>query len=198
MNIIWYDNIDSTNVLAGRSLEDLKEGEQLLIAAIEQSSGRGQGTHSWHSEPGKNLTFTIAVKYPKDNAPLVSEEARISYATALGILDYLASNNIRAKIKLPNDIYVDDNKICGLLIKHQVKGERLLNSIIGIGLNVNETLFPPELPNPISMKNITGEDYCIKDELEKLANILQERLSLSVSLRSLENEFKSNLVEWQK
>lgn len=195
LSIIWLDEVDSTNFEAQRRLS--AEGT-LVVAALNQTSGKGQGEHKWHSAPGENLTFTFARQYPPQEAPKVSDEARVSFGTALGVVDYLGSKGIEARIKLQNDIYVGTNKICGLLIKHQVRNSHLLNSIIGIGLNVNESAFPSDIPNPTSMLLETGKRYDIKEELEILLSFLEKRLDLSLSLRSLEKEFNSLLVPWQK
>lgn len=193
--IIWLDEVDSTNSEAERRLA--AEGS-LVVAALNQTSGRGQGDHKWHSASGENLTFTLAMQYPVERAPKVCDEALVSYGTALGVVDYLSSKGIEARIKLQNDIYVGTNKICGLLIKHQVRNGRLRNSIIGIGLDVNESAFPSDIPNPTSMLLETGKHYDIKKELEILLSFLEKRLDLSLSLRSVEKEFHSLLVPWQK
>lgn len=204
-SIKWHDVIDSTNLEAERWLPEAPDGDfdtLSVIAAKWQTAGRGQGDHKWHSAPGENLTFTVVERYGNDG-PEASGQVRSSWGTALAIVDYLESHGIEAKIKLPNDIYVGDNKICGLLIKHDVRAGKLIDSIIGIGLDINETDFPADLPNPTSLRiekagKLSASPSAVppaelEEELEKLMGMLSKRLDLSVSLQALEKEFYTRL-----
>ena len=156
-DIIWLDNVDSTNDEAKRRISELDNLS--VLSALSQTKGRGQGDHLWISETGSNLLFSIILKYssPADavQSPLLSVQAHdqivISQITALAVVDLLAVHGIEAKIKWPNDIYVGDKKICGILIEHSVRGKWLISSIIGIGLNINQRNFDVSLPNPTSM-----------------------------------------------
>lgn len=167
-NILWLEKVDSTNSEARRRLE-----EQLpcpfVIVAEEQEKGRGQGNHSWHSLPGRNLTFSIGIRYDGSHNFKAEDQQLLTMATSLAALDFLARNNIEAKIKMPNDIYVQANKICGILIENGLTGADMSWSIIGIGFNINETCFPEDLPNPVSIKMLTGLEYdkkkCLSDFL---------------------------------
>ena len=171
-DIIWLDVAESSNDEARKTIDIL---DNLSVIAVRcQTKGRGQRTNTWETAPGKNLTFTIVLK---DFEILPSEQIAISQITALSVVDFLALHGIEAKIKLPNDIYVGAKKICGILIEHSLRGNRILHSIIGIGLNVNQTSFPSELPNPTSMA-IEG---CTKD----CAELLSEFLDIFVSHASL-------------
>lgn len=198
--IHWHDSIDSTNLEAERWLRSGSETDLdilSVIAARWQYAGRGQGDRKWHSAAGMNLTFTVVERFG-DEGPDAGEQSRASWATALAIVDYLASYGVEARIKLPNDIYVGDRKICGMLIQHHIRGRKLTDSIIGIGLDLNETAFPEELPNPTSLLLETAGDrdglpYMPEEELEKLMEILSSRLDLSVSLSALEREFAGRL-----
>ena len=134
-----------------------------VIATIEQSAGRGQGTHTWYTTPGKNLTFTIV--FNPENLP-ASEALYLTRITTLSLLSYLAARGVRARIKWPNDIWVEDKKICGILIENILEGNLVHNSIIGIGLNINESGWPEDLPNPVSLGELTGKSYDIHEELE--------------------------------
>ena len=186
-DIIWLDSTESTN-------RDLREAIPRLdnlsvIATVEQTAGRGQGTHTWHSSPGMNLTFSMLYK------PLslpAKEMIIITCATTLGIRDYLLSHGIEARIKWPNDIWVDDRKVCGILIENILDGACIGASIIGIGFNLNETDWPAELPNPVSLANLTGKQYDCKAELEALAQKIRRRFSLAESdggRKELQEEF---------
>ncbi len=173
--IIWLESTDSTN---DQARSQLKSTDFLtVIAAENQTSGKGQRGNSWHSEPGKNLTFSIIVR-PAETNPWItvkaSEQAAISHMAALSVIDLMNLYGIPAKIKWPNDIYVSDRKICGILIENAIMGMHVSSSIIGIGLNVNQTNFPPYLPNPTSMQRETGIHTDTHLLLEKYMEIFLE------------------------
>ena len=179
-DIIWLDSVDSTNDEAKRRISDLDNLS--VLSTLSQTKGRGQGDHIWLSEPGSNLLFSIILKYSSSadavQSPLLSVQAHdqivISQITALSVVDLLAAHDIDAKIKLPNDIYVGDKKICGILIEHSVCGKWLTSSIIGIGLNVNQRNFNVNLPNPISMillSKDSEENFDLKELLDEFMDI---------------------------
>lgn len=145
-DILWLDKAESSNDEARKAIDNL---DNLSVIAVRcQTKGRGQRTNTWLSNPNENLTFSIVLK---DLKILPSEQIAISQITALSVVDYLARHGISAKIKLPNDIYVDTKKICGILIEHSIRSNKIMWSIIGIGINVNQTVFPSSLPNPTSI-----------------------------------------------
>jgi len=200
--IKWFDTVSSTNDEAEKWLLGHLEGDfdkLSVVAARCQSAGRGQGDHKWHSVPGENLTFTAVITYSDEPGPgtvksfATRDQIVISQLTALSVVDYLSTKGVDARIKLPNDIYVGDKKICGLLIKNHVRSGRILGTIVGIGLDINETDFPADLPNPTSLKLLTGETYNVEDELEIFLDCYGKRLELSVSLSDIDKEFTSKL-----
>ena len=95
---------------------------------------------------------------------------------ALAVVDFLGAHGIEAKVKWPNDIYVGDKKICGILIRHSVMGGVVSYSVIGVGIDVNQTLFLSDAPNPVSMKQITGETYDLQLLEKEIADIVERRL----------------------
>ena len=159
--IKWFESLASTNNEEKKHIADYDNLS--VIATIEQSAGRGQGTHTWYTTPGKNLTFTIV--FNPENLP-ASEALYLTRITTLSLLSYLAARGVRARIKWPNDIWVEDKKICGILIENILEGNLVHNSIIGIGLNINESGWPEDLPNPVSLGELTGKSYDIHEELE--------------------------------
>ena len=159
--IKWFESLASTNNEAKKHITDYDNLS--VIATIEQSAGRGQGTHTWYTTPGKNLTFTIV--FNPENLP-ASEALYLTRITTLSLLSYLAARGVSARIKWPNDIWVEDKKICGILIENILEGNLVHNSIIGIGLNINESGWPEDLPNPVSLGELTGKSYDIREELE--------------------------------
>lgn len=153
-------------------------GDRTMVVAHNQESGRGQRGNSWESEPGKNLTVTMLYR-PKadmDPRPLDEQQFRISEATALGVADTLEAYGLKAMVKWSNDVYVGDRKISGILIEHTIIGNRLDNSRIGIGLNVNQCEFVSDAPNPVSMYQLLGEELPLARVLDTLSGQLERRL----------------------
>jgi len=161
MKIVRFDTLDSTNSEALRG--DYPEGT--VILADHQTQGRGQRGNVWCSEKSQNLTFSV-VHYP--DLPL-SDSFRISMAAALSVTDLLSSFGIESRIKWPNDIYVGNKKIAGILIENSLSGSSLIRkSVIGIGLNVMQTEFPSNIPNPTSMA-LCGVKVSAEDVLSRLS-----------------------------
>ena len=174
--IIWLKLTDSTNDEARRRLDVLDNLS--VVAARTQTSGRGQGDHTWTSEPGQNLTFTVVLKFPPCAPLAASEILRITQAVTHALREYLLSKGVAARIKWPNDIYVGDKKICGILIENILGGKQVAASMVGIGLNLNQLRFPADLPNPVSLRQVTGRRYDLREELV----LLREELKKSASL----------------
>ena len=193
-DIIWLDSVDSTNDEARRHISEIDNLS--VVSALEQTEGRGQHGNRWSSQPGENLTFSLVVKNFMIKA---NEQHAISQVTALSLVALLSMYGIDARIKWPNDIYVGDEKICGILIENSLKGQEIDWSIIGIGLNVNQTEFPDDLPNPISMKLSTGNSnpYNTRTLLEEFIGIFtgyyREYLNGNGSLEKLEEQFVSRM-----
>ena len=193
-DIIWLERVDSTNDEARRHISEIDNLS--VVSALEQTKGRGQRGNRWSSQPGENLTFSLVVK---DFRIKANEQSAISQATALSLVDLLSRHEIKARIKWPNDIYAGDEKICGILIENSLKGSEIDWSIIGIGLNVNQTAFPEDLPNPTSMKLCTGNSnpYNTREILEEFMGIFtgyyREYLNGNGAIDRLEEQFVSNL-----
>ena len=210
-DIIWLDSVDSTNDEAKRRISDIDNLS--VLSALSQTQGRGQGDHTWSSEPGKNLLFSIILKYSSHpeaaQSTLMSVQAHdqivISQITALSVVDMLASHGIEAKIKWPNDIYVGAKKICGILIEHTVCGKWLTSSVIGIGLNINQRNFDVNIPNPTSMVlcgEDTTNDYDVGMLLHEFMRIFTDYLDrfchITGGYNRLDKLFKAQLSEITK
>lgn len=169
---------DSTNNEAKKCAQN---DNLSVITAYEQTAGRGQRGNSWHSTPGQNLTFSILVRWGKDGVPEMpaSGQFTVSRIVTIALTGLLASKGIDARIKWPNDIYVGDRKICGILIEHTVSGPYLSSSVIGIGLNINENDFPAGIPNPTSVRLETGTQHDIGPCLEEFLECFDRALSLA-------------------
>ena len=174
--IIWLKLTDSTNDEARRRLDALDNLS--VLAAETQTAGRGQGDHTWTSAPGQNLTFTLVLKFPPCAPIATSEILLVTQAVTGGIRRYLLSKGVESRIKWPNDIYVGDRKICGILIENILDGKQVSSSMIGIGLNLNQDRFPADLPNPVSLRQLTGRTYDLRTELVLLREALKKTASL--------------------
>ena len=150
--IIHIDETNSTN-------EWLREhGEQgpLCVAADYQTAGRGCGTNTWESERGKNLLFSLLIHPTEIPA---SRQFVISQWVSVALCELLERHtDKKVEIKWPNDIYVEDRKIAGILIENRLQGDHIKDSIIGIGLNVNQWEFHSDAPNPVSLCQLTGHE----------------------------------------
>ena len=143
--IYHFEEVTSTNDLA----RDAQFGHGDVLIAERQTAGRGQRGHTWLSEEGLNLTFSLVAE-PTFMA--ARDQFLLSEATALALCDCFAAFGIQTRIKWTNDIYVGDKKLVGILIEHYYAGTNLRRTVIGIGINVNQTVFDPSLPNPTSMQ----------------------------------------------
>lgn len=167
---------DSTSAELHRRRPALKGGE--VISAVSQTAGRGQGDHKWHSKPGENLTFSIYITYDENHTLKAVDQQILTCCSSVAVVKYLRTLGIETGIKKPNDIYYDRcKKICGMLIENGLSRSDVSWTIVGIGLDINQTEFPEDLPNPVSVAQLTGKQYdnatCLKDFM----NIYWEQFS---------------------
>lgn len=189
-HIIWLDEADSTNRVLRERLQDLDNLS--VVAAVAQTAGRGQGAHTWYASPGANLTFSILYRYGEECRIAAADMILVTQLTTLALRDYLLGHGVRARIKWPNDIWVADRKICGILIENILEEGFLRESIVGIGLNLNEEGWPEDLPNPVSLHELTGRRYPLRDELCRLHKEIRRRfaqLGSADGRKSLQEEF---------
>lgn len=147
-----------------------------IIETDYQTQGRGQRGNTWYSSKGLNLIPSILMRYPYLKP---GNEFRISVLTTLAIVGTIRKfipDTTSILVKWPNDIYCDDKKVAGILIGHSVEGGYILFSVIGIGLNVNEYMFPLDIPNPTSLKLINGAEINLSEVREELLKNLSLRL----------------------
>lgn len=187
-NVIDLESADSTNNYALKLLREKQPFEGTVVRTFRQTLGRGQRQKQWESKDFSNLTFSI-MYYPVFLS--VSRQFQLSKAIALGVVDFVKSiaKTENVKIKWPNDIYVGDKKIAGILIENSVSGNKISSAVIGIGLNVNQTKFSAEIPNPVSLKMITGEELDLKKCFEDLCVFLEARyMQLKAGKENVINE----------
>ncbi|MBD5186859.1 MAG: biotin--[acetyl-CoA-carboxylase] ligase [Bacteroidales bacterium] len=146
MFYIDIEETDSTNKYLAEIASDFPS--MTMVSAVSQTAGRGQRGNGWESFPGENITASLLFR-PKNIRP--TEQFLISQSTALAVVDTLNHFGINAQVKWPNDIYIGNYKICGILIENSLSSASIIHSIIGIGLNVNQIGFSPEIPNAVSM-----------------------------------------------
>lgn len=169
---MWFDTLDSTQEEVKRRLEELDSPS--VVAAMYQTAGKGQRGNKWSSASGENLTFSILLKPGQNGVPGISAAAQfdLSIISALAVKEFLESIGINCKIKWPNDVYAGNKKICGMLIENRLAPDGMLaHSIIGIGININQTAFPPQLVNPTSAALQLHRTFDIRPLLEDFMGI---------------------------
>lgn len=190
-NVVFVPECHSTNTLAAdlSSKSEMAEGSVVITAF--QSAGRGQRGNVWKVEPGKNFTLSMILK-PKFLS--VKDQFYLHRFVSLGLTDYLQNYfPDGVKIKWPNDILINGKKVCGILIENQLSGHQLSQSIIGIGLNMNQQEFP--VITASSLSALTGKEFELAEEFEKLMGFLEKRyLQLRQGdIESLTNEYLKRL-----
>lgn len=171
---LHLEKVGSTNAY----LQEMPEQERIscVVYADEQSSGKGMGSNSWESQPGRNLTFSMGVNVSFLEA---AHQFLLSQAVPLGLLDVL--DGILpdgACVKWPNDIKVGNGKLAGILINSTIRGAMMGVSVIGIGLNVNQMQFQDWPTHPVSMKMILGRDVELETLLPQLVEAVDRRVQM--------------------
>ena len=173
LKIIWHARVDSTNSLSLRQIQALDNLS--VVAAREQTAGRGQRGNRWISSPGENLTFSLVLRFGGDSGlpelP-VADIWRLSMVAAVSVRDYLRGEGCEALIKWPNDLLAGGKKICGILIENGLSGSGVAHSVIGIGINLNQRRFD-DLANATSLSCVTGRPFDIEAGLEKVCACLE-------------------------
>ena len=186
--IYYFKELESTNDTAQKPNYKHKD----IIVSDAQTKGRGQGGNTWTSEPGKNLIFSMVIE--PDGLP-ASRQFLLSEIISLAITDTLESYNIKASIKWPNDIYIRDKKVAGILIENEVQAGETTRSIIGVGLNVNQTEFDNELAHATSMSITAKREFNRNKVLTRLCNyfsLRSEQLAAG-NTKQIEEEYFSRL-----
>jgi BirA family biotin operon repressor/biotin-[acetyl-CoA-carboxylase] ligase len=169
-NTIFLTEVESTNNYANQLVLSKAAEHGTVVLAQHQIKGKGQQGNRWESESGKNLLASI-VLFP--NFLFAGKQFYLSKIASLAIVDFLKTETIEISIKWPNDIYVKNKKIAGILIENTVKGQNISSAIIGIGLNLNQEKFVSDAPNPASLMQFSGKDY----DIEMVAEIISENIN---------------------
>lgn len=162
----------STNEALKQRLKEEKLPDGSLLIAENQTDGKGQANSKWESEAGKNLTLSY-VFYPTFLSP--EKQFFLSMAVALGVKDFCEESlSEEIKIKWPNDIYFTDKKLGGILIENSLQTNKIQSSIIGIGLNINQSSFSENLKNPISFYQLKQHEFDLAELIERLNSYLEK------------------------
>lgn len=187
MHFIELKEINSTNFYSSELIKNKIINQETIVFAYKQTDGKGLGNNKWLSEPFKNILMSI-ITFLEIR---VTDFFKLNLIVSLAVIEYLKLLGVKAKIKWPNDIYVNNQKVCGILIENNISGNFISYSIIGIGLNVNQVYFDESIPNPVSLKIITGIDYNIKEQIKVLGEIVLQKIkqNKNAAFEILKNEY---------
>ncbi len=189
--------VDSTNSYLKKISETQIVDKPIIVIADYQQEGRGQHENKWHSEPGKNLLLSILLQ---EEIP-VEKSFYISKITTLALKSLLEDKiGKHVYIKWTNDIYYENKKLSGILIENTMKGNKIIRSIIGVGVNLNQMKFPDVLPNPVSLTQITGKNYIVEDIAIQFWNLFYEKKMKFKQgfLKILDNDYNQALYQKNK
>lgn len=192
-----FQELDSTNAEAIRLYKLGKIKTATVLRAINQTHGRGYGNNLWESEPKKNLTFSIAC-FPANIEP--SEQFVLTEIISLSLLKVVSGIITKEKvsIKWPNDLYVNNKKIAGVLIQNFINGRKIDFSVIGVGLNVNQEVFVSDAPNPTSLAIVTKKHFVIEDLANKILQhftTYMHQTDNTEMLKTIHNSYLTNLYK---
>lgn len=197
MRIDKLHTIDSTNSYLKRISKEEDAQEDIVVWALEQTAGRGQMGTTWIAESGKNLTFSV---FRKVKRITISEQFYALMAASLAVKDVLSKLLIKnVRVKWPNDILTDNDKICGILIESVIKRGKLDAMILGVGINVNQTEWK-DTPRATSIKSRTGIHF----ELEEILSMLLKQfhhyvdLLLKGQFETIKNDYEQHLFKKDK
>lgn len=174
MKIIKLNAIDSTNAYLKKLSKKKYLEDATIVMAENQTQGRGQMGSTWQSKAGQSLTFSIFKRFERLT---IAQQAKITFGVSVGLKKALKKLLIPAiSIKWPNDIMSYQHKLCGILIENQLEGNTIISSVIGIGLNVNETRFS-DLPQATSMKLVTGITFNLEEVMQLISASVLEHLN---------------------
>ena len=170
---IELGEVDSSNNYAMRQIEAHLAEHGTTWFSRHQKAGKGQRGKTWEAEPDSSIIISTVVT-PTPN--LYGNQFLLSMTVALACHDFFGSYALNdTKIKWPNDIYWKDRKAGGILIESILNGHSWRYAVIGIGVNINQTLFPPDLINAVSLRQITGKTYNVTDLAKELCACLESR-----------------------
>lgn len=194
--VIYLPTCHSTNDIAAEIVHAGLFEEGTVVITDNQVKGRGQRGTVWNANAGENLTFSVVLT---PGFLSIQEQFLISQITALAIRSYLGAYVADTKVKWPNDIYMNNRKSCGVLIENSLQGTRYASSVVGIGVNINQSVF--ESNHATSLARETGRTFLLTEEFHKLLKFLDAyyvRLRSGSQNDAIRDEYLSNLHGYQK
>ena len=194
--VIYLPTCHSTNDIAAEIVHAGLFEEGTVVITDNQVKGRGQRGTVWNANAGENLTFSVVL------APVflpIQEQFLISQITALAIRGYLGSYVADTQVKWPNDIYMNNRKSCGVLIENSIQGARISTSIVGIGVNINQSVFGNG--HATSLLRETGQSFSLAEEFHKLLKFLDAyyvRLRSGAQNDAIRNEYLNHLYGYHQ
>jgi len=188
-NSFFIKETASTNELLWKMLRDNTLSDGFVVRTDFQTAGKGQIGNSWESEPGKNLLFSMALS-PQKIRP--DQQFLISQLVSVGIKKALDQYMDDVTVKWPNDIYWKDKKLAGILIENSLQGRQIKFAVVGIGLNVNQTEFVSNAPNPVSLRQIAGKRIVRNSLLKKICQNIMD-LYCHLNVETLQAEYANML-----
>ena len=205
---LHIDQTPSTNTWLMTHCREEDYPNLFTVYTFRQTAGRGQAGNAWESEPGKNLSFSTLV-----HIHTIEEASRLNLLVPLAVVRVLlkvkgrgstAQQIVRSAvqerkvkeeftIKWPNDIYWGDKKVAGLLNENVIIGNRIAYAVAGIGVNVNQEVFRSDSPNPVSLKQITGETYELEPMIDAIVAEMEQLLPLLQDYEALKREYMVHL-----
>ena len=205
---LHIDQTPSTNTWLMTHCREEDYPNLFTVYTFRQTAGRGQAGNAWESEPGKNLSFSTLV-----HIHTIEEASRLNMLVPLAVVRVLlkvkgqrstAQQIVRSAvqerkvkeeftIKWPNDIYWGDKKVAGLLNENVIIGNRIAYAVAGIGVNVNQEVFRSDAPNPVSLKQITGQTYELEPMIDAIMAEMEQLLPLLQDYEALKREYMAHL-----
>lgn len=171
--VVWLPECASTNSEAQRLVGENRATDGCVVITDKQTAGRGQRGNRWEAAPGENLTFSVVWR-PSFLA--AQNQFLLSQTVALALHDWAASllgPDPALRVKWPNDIFFGDQKLGGVLIENTLNGTMIQQSIVGIGLNINQREFGA--PTATSLALLTGRSYALPTLVSRLLEHLERR-----------------------
>ncbi|MCA4898403.1 MAG: biotin--[acetyl-CoA-carboxylase] ligase [Cytophagales bacterium] len=193
-NVVYVPECHSTSSLLLELTNKTNLPEGTIVITDNQTRGRGQRGNTWEAAPKMNLTFSILLK---PTFLLVGEQFAITQAVSLALADYLRQRGaVPVKIKWPNDLMIGEQKVAGILIENTLAGNSIQQSVVGIGININQQAF--EVPTATSLGLAMGKSFSLPHEWESLVEKLEQRyLQLkNSSKQSLEANYLEQLYRF--
>ena len=190
---LYKASIISTNADFPSSVSKTSINTNILLYSYMQSAGKGQIGRKWYSGVDKNMTFSLQIEI---NQLLARNQFHLNMIISLALRDWIASIvGDKVLIKWPNDIYNKNKKVAGVLVQNTLKEQFISKSLIGIGINVNETDFPGDLPNPVSFRQICGKEFDLNMLFANMIGFLERRFQFydEQSFANLQKQYVGNL-----